>query len=58
MNSNLNDKVVDEFLNSQTKEGTFKSYKTVLKQFLEYAQKTGQELLDIKAIFELILKMG
>jgi hypothetical protein len=40
--------VVDEFLNSQTKEGTFKSYKTVLKQYLEYTQKTGQQLLDIK----------
>jgi len=48
MKSNLNDKVVDEFLNSQTKEGTFKSYKTVLKQYLEYTQKTGQQLLDIK----------
>ena len=48
MKSNLNDKAVDEFLNSQTKEGTFKSYKTVMKQYLEYTQKTGQELLDIK----------
>ena len=48
MKSNLNDAVVDEFLNSQTKEGTFKSYKTVLKQYLEYTKKTGQELLDIK----------
>jgi hypothetical protein len=48
MKSNLNDKAVDEFLNSQTKEGTFKSYKTVMKQYLQYTQKTGQELLDIK----------
>ncbi len=48
MKSNLNDPVVDEFLNSQTKAGTFKSYKTVMKQYLEYTQKTGQELLDIK----------
>jgi hypothetical protein len=48
MKSNLNDKAVDEFLNSQTKEGTFKSYKTVMKQYLQYSQKTGQELLDIK----------
>jgi site-specific recombinase XerD len=48
MKSNLNDKAVDEFLNSQTKEGTFKSYKTVMKQYLEYTGKTGQELLDIK----------
>ena len=48
MKSNLNDAVVDEFLNSQTKEGTFKSYKTVMKQYLEYTQKTGQQLLDIK----------
>jgi len=48
MKSNLNDKAVDEFLNSQTKIGTFKSYKTVMKQYLEYTQKTGQELLDIK----------
>ena len=30
MKSNLNDPVVDEFLNSQTKSGTFKSYKTVM----------------------------
>src|SRR3972149_6038834 len=48
MKSNLNDAKVDEFLNSQTKIGTFKSYKTVLKQYLEYTGKTGQELLDIK----------
>lgn len=48
MKSNLNDKIVDEFLNSQTKEGTFKSYKTVMKQYLEHTGKTGQELLDIK----------
>jgi hypothetical protein len=48
MKSNLNDKVVDEFLNSQTKQGTFKSYKTVMKQYLEFTGKTGQELLDIK----------
>lgn len=48
MKSNLNDKAVDEFLNSQTKEGTFKSYKTVMKQYLEYTGKTGQQLLDIK----------
>jgi hypothetical protein len=48
MKSNLNDKAVDEFLNSQTKEGTFKSYKTVMKQYLQYTQKTGQQLLDIK----------
>jgi site-specific recombinase XerD len=48
MKSNLNDAVVDEFLNSQTKEGTFKSYKTVMKQYLGYTQKTGQQLLDIK----------
>jgi site-specific recombinase XerD len=48
MKSNLGDTAVDEFLNSQTKEGTFKSYKTVMKQYLEYTQKTGQQLLDIK----------
>ena len=48
MKSNLNDAKVDEFLNSQTKEGTFKSYKTVLKQYLEYTGKTGQQLLDEK----------
>ena len=48
MKSNLNDKAVDEFLNSQTKEGTFKSYKTVMKQYLRFSKKTGQELLDIK----------
>lgn len=42
MKSNLNDKAVDEFLNSQTKEGTFKSYKTVMKQYLEYTGKTGR----------------
>jgi hypothetical protein len=47
MKSNLNDKIVDEFLNSQTKEGTFKSYKTVMKQYLEFTCKTGQELLEI-----------
>lgn len=48
MKSNLNDKAVDEFLNSQTKLGTFKSYKTVMRQYLQYTGKTGQELLDIK----------
>jgi hypothetical protein len=48
MKSNLNDKAVDEFLNSQTKEGTFKSYKTVMKQYLEFTKKTGEELLAIK----------
>lgn len=48
MKSNLNDKAVDEFLNSQAKEGTFKSYKTVMKQYLEYTGKTGQQLLEIK----------
>jgi hypothetical protein len=48
MKSNLNDKIVDEFLNSQTKKGTFKSYKTVMKQYLEFTGKTGQQLLDIK----------
>jgi hypothetical protein len=48
MKSNLNDPKVDEFLESQTKIGTFKSYKTVMKQYLEYTGKTGQELLDIK----------
>ncbi len=41
MKSNLNDKAVDEFLNSQTKEGTFKSYKTVMKQYLEFSKKSG-----------------
>ena len=46
--SHLGDKAVDEFLNAQTQQGTFKSYKTVLKQYLEYSQKTGQQLLDIK----------
>ena len=46
--SNLNDKVVDEFLKIQTKVGTFKSYETVMKQYLEFTGKTGQELLDIK----------
>ena len=48
MKSNLNDIVVDAFLNSQTKEGTFKSYKTVMKQYLAFTGKTGKELLDIK----------
>jgi len=48
MKSNLNDMVADEFLNSQTKEGTFKTYKTQMKQYLEFTGKTGQELLDIK----------
>jgi hypothetical protein len=48
MKSNLNDPVIDEFLNSQTKQGTFKSYKTVLKQYLEYTKMSGQQLLDIK----------
>jgi hypothetical protein len=48
MKSNLNDPAIDEFLNSQTKQGTFKSYKTVMKQYLAFTGKTGQELLDIK----------
>jgi hypothetical protein len=48
MKSNLNDKIVDEFLNSQTKEGTSKSYKTVMKQYLDFTGKTGQQILDNK----------
>jgi len=48
MKSNLNDKAVDEFLNSQTKEGTFKTYKTQMKQYLEFTGKTGQQLIDEK----------
>jgi len=40
MKSNLGDKVVDEFLNAQMKEGTFKTYKTQLKQYLEFTGKT------------------
>ena len=48
MKSNLNDKAVDEFLNSQSKRGTFFTYKSAIKLYLEFAQKSGQELLDIK----------
>lgn len=48
MKSNLNDAVIDEFLNAQTKEGTFKSYKTVMKQYLEYTGKTGQQLIELE----------
>lgn len=48
MKSNLNDKAVDEFLNSQSKRGTFFTYKSAIKLYLEFAQKSGQELLEIK----------
>lgn len=48
MKSNLNDKAVDEFLNSQTRRNTFFTYKSALKWYLQFTNKTGQELLDIK----------
>lgn len=48
MKSNLNDKIIDEFLNAQTKLGTFKTYKTQMKLYLEYTGKTGQQIIDEK----------
>lgn len=48
MKSDLGDKIVDEFLNAQTKKGTFSTYKCQLKQYLQWTGKTGQELIDIK----------
>jgi hypothetical protein len=48
MKSNLNDKIIDDFLNSQTKLGTFKTYKTQMKLYLEYTGKTGQQIIDEK----------
>jgi hypothetical protein len=48
MKLNLGDKAVDEFLDSQTRKGTFFVYKSRMKLYLEFAKKTGQELLDIK----------
>jgi len=47
-NSDLGDKAADDFLNSQTKIGTFKTYKTQLKQYLEWTKRTGQELIEAK----------
>jgi hypothetical protein len=41
MKSNLNDTLADEFLNAQTKEGTFSTYKCQLKQYLQWTGKTG-----------------
>jgi hypothetical protein len=46
--SNLGDKAVDDFLNAQTKIGTFKAYKTQLKAYLEFTKRTGQELIEAK----------
>lgn len=46
--SNLGDKAIDDFLNAQTKIGTFKTYKTQMKQYLEWAKRTGQELIEAK----------
>ena len=48
MKSNLNDKAIDAFLDSQSKRGTFFTYKSHMKLYLEFANKSGQELLDIK----------
>jgi len=48
MKSNLNDKAIDEFLESQSKTSTFFTYKSHMKQYLEFTKKSGQELLDIK----------
>lgn len=48
MKSNLNDKVADEFIDSQAKKGTFITYKCQLKQYLKWTGKSGQELIDIK----------
>lgn len=39
--SDLNDTAVDEFLNSQSKKGTFTTYKVQLKAYLKWAGKTG-----------------
>ena len=48
MKSNLKDKAIDEFLNSQSKRGTFFTYKSHMKLYLQFANKNGQELLDTK----------
>jgi hypothetical protein len=48
MKSNLGDKVADDFLNSQTKKGTFTTYKVQMKLYLKFTGKTGQRLLDEK----------
>ena len=44
----LNDKAVEEFLNAQTKRGTFFTYKSSMKLYLEFTNKSGQQLLDEK----------
>jgi hypothetical protein len=41
MKSDSGDKVIDDFLNAQTKSGTFKTYKTQMKVFLEFKKMTG-----------------
>ena len=48
MKSNLGDKAVDEFLDSQTKRGTFHTYKSHMKVYLEFSKISGEELLNIK----------
>jgi hypothetical protein len=44
----FNDKVVEEFLNAQTKRGTFFTYKSSMALYLEFTKKNGQQLLDEK----------
>jgi hypothetical protein len=48
MKSDSGDKVIDDFLNAQTKLGTFKTYKTQMKVFLEFKKMTGEEILNEK----------
>lgn len=45
---NMNDLEVNQFLDSIVKYSTKSSYKTSMKFYLEWANKTGKELLEIK----------
>ncbi|MGD0071572.1 MAG: hypothetical protein ABSB71_08450 [Candidatus Bathyarchaeia archaeon] len=48
LEAKMNDPVVEEFINSQSKRGTFFTYKSQMKLYLEFIKKTGAELLEIK----------
>ncbi len=44
----IGDKVIDDFLYSQSKQGTLNTYKTIMKLYLTFTKKSGQQLLDEK----------
>jgi hypothetical protein len=44
----ISDPIVEEFLSSQTKRSTYFTYSSHMKLYLEFTQKSGKELIDMK----------